>query len=476
MKNLISKNKATFTKILSATILSATLLMSTINADTGSSIKDIDTSSDYARASIMKLANNNIITGDEKGNFNPLNTVTRAEMIKMIVKALNIDTSDLPEIPTFSDVPKDHWAYEYVEAAVRENIIKGIAPGIFGINNQCTREEMAAMFVRSMGLMEDDMAGQQLYLYFNSLTDSGNISPWAKEYVEFALSTDLMQGMDGNAFGAKEPAERQQVAVVTDRFITNTEDINEFAKTFKGEMPYPELYNAMLENSRQYRGNMELNVEMSLWDTNEAENRFTFIDKMTGLMDINADTGLMNFDATYDVSMIGSDDTSLLQEQYRVIKLDDTFYVKYSYTDTWEMITQQELEELGDTSFTTTDTTSDLLKYYRYATITKEENVDFKGMSTTKYTFTLDKKAMESLTAALINEEMLDASLYQMNFSASTAEVYLNAQKQLISEIDTYIGSLWDAESETEMSFDILLDMYFYNIGQAVNIQSPIEE
>lgn len=195
-------------------------------ADKTTSIKDIDSCSDYARQSIINLAAKNIISGDDNGHFNPRRAISRAEMIKLLVEALGIDMSDLPDVPTFKDVPKSNWAYPYVEAAYRAGIVNGISNDLFGARQLCTREEMAAMFVRSLSARDTGMAvtldGSAGFGYVNGLYDKDKISPWAKGYVEYALSSGLMEGVGSGSFNAKGSAERQQAAVLTDRYMSRS--------------------------------------------------------------------------------------------------------------------------------------------------------------------------------------------------------------------------------------------------------------
>lgn len=147
----------------------------------------------------------------------------------MIVVTLDIDTDNLPGTPTFKDIPKNHWTYEYVEAAYREGIVQGIAPGIFGMDEKVTREQIATMFVRAFGLSDRNISGKQQYTNIGKLRDKDKISRWARDYVEFVLKSGLMKGTGSETFGADEGAERQQVAVVLDRFIKDKENILELA-------------------------------------------------------------------------------------------------------------------------------------------------------------------------------------------------------------------------------------------------------
>lgn len=471
MKTDMKKNKSIRTKLLFATIFISSILFYTPAVNASTVIKDIDISYDYAKQSILNLASKNIISGDENGNFNPLSTITRGEMVKMIVNAQNIDTSNIPDIPAFNDVPKEHWAYKYVEAAAQAGIVQGISPDIFGVNQECTREEMAAMFVRSIGLSEEDMIGQQPYIYFNSLKDKDTVSSWAKEYVEFTLSTNLMQGIDTDIYGGKEPAQRQQVAVLTDRFISNGDSLQEFSKTFSGEMSYPELYNTMIESNTQFKGNMDFNMEMNLTDPNNSKMNIT--ENMTGPMDMDTNTDLLDFDMNYTISLI-VDSTPFLQERFQLKKINNTAYLKYFDTNTWQSLPLEQMEEFDPTSISST---SSLLNYYRYASISKEENVDFKGTSTTKYTFSFHDKVMESLTSILLDgeqaTELTGGEGTLTDLSSSSIEIYLNDQNQLIYEVYMITGTMWDEDLGGQIDFDVLVNSYYSNIGEDVNIEVP---
>ena len=224
--------KKTLLKLLPAVMVLVVMFVSPIQAS-AQTLMDIDNSSSFARDSIIALAERGVISGDERGNFNPRNNVNRSEMVKMIVNALEISTDGLPETPSFTDVPKSHWAYKYVEAAYREGIVKGTAPGVFGVNERCTREQMAAMFVRSLGLSDELVNERQGSANVDRLTDKDSISAWAKSYVDFTYSSGLMNGTGNSTFGPQLTAERQEAAVVTERFISNKESVSNLAGSLR---------------------------------------------------------------------------------------------------------------------------------------------------------------------------------------------------------------------------------------------------
>lgn len=72
----------------------------------------------FANGYIKELYDKNIINGYEDGMFKPDNTITRAETVTMINKALGRNAENTDSNP-FSDVPQNHWAYNQIIAAVK---------------------------------------------------------------------------------------------------------------------------------------------------------------------------------------------------------------------------------------------------------------------------------------------------------------------------------------------------------------------
>lgn len=227
--------KSIKTSITKAALSCSIAILFTLNTSNvqAATIKDMNSSSDYARDAISVLASKSVIDGDSSGNFNPLKTITRAEMITLFVRALGINTANEPANSTFKDVPKNHWAFKYVEAAYREGIVNGVEPGVFGEKALCTREQMATIFMRSLGVESGSTAEHLEADIINNLSDRGEIAEWAKEPVQFALSTGLMQGTSDVTFNPKGNAKREQVAVVINRFLNNKTNVSNFAAGLK---------------------------------------------------------------------------------------------------------------------------------------------------------------------------------------------------------------------------------------------------
>jgi hypothetical protein len=70
--------------------------------------------------------------------------VTRGQAAKMLMIAQGWSPIN-PAQATFSDVPRDHWAFGYVEAAFRRGVITGRADGTFRPNAAVTRAQLSKM-------------------------------------------------------------------------------------------------------------------------------------------------------------------------------------------------------------------------------------------------------------------------------------------------------------------------------------------
>ncbi len=99
-----------------------------------------------------------IMNGDNYGNLNLDNNVTRAEFIKMALctSALKDKVNAGVNVAPFIDVRASHWAVGYVTTAVSNGYIKGYLDGTFKPDAAVTLEEAVTVMLRIMGYTELD--------------------------------------------------------------------------------------------------------------------------------------------------------------------------------------------------------------------------------------------------------------------------------------------------------------------------------
>ncbi|QZA33559.1 choice-of-anchor P family protein [Hydrogenibacillus sp. N12] len=88
--------------------------------------------------------------------FEPDRPATRAEIAYVMVRMYDLDLIEFANrttttAPTFTDVPKTHWAYNAIETAVRLGFLSGDPDGRFRSNDAVTRAETVVLLSRALG-------------------------------------------------------------------------------------------------------------------------------------------------------------------------------------------------------------------------------------------------------------------------------------------------------------------------------------
>lgn len=111
---------------------------------------DVDESASYAGA-VELLTALGVVNGDDNGKFNPDNTVTRAELAKMVVEALGQgEAASKSSYTKFADA-QGHWAAGYIEAGVAAEFINGYDENTFGPDDTVTYAQAVKMLVGAAG-------------------------------------------------------------------------------------------------------------------------------------------------------------------------------------------------------------------------------------------------------------------------------------------------------------------------------------
>lgn len=113
---------------------------------------DAESISDWARDYIATAVKHNIISGYEDNTVRSKNTITREEMIAMLIKAFGWGTSDR-EL-TFADNDQITWSKPYIARAVELGILTGYDDNTVKPKANITRAESFALMARCIELNE----------------------------------------------------------------------------------------------------------------------------------------------------------------------------------------------------------------------------------------------------------------------------------------------------------------------------------
>ena len=119
--------------------VASVMLLGMMVVGTGASYDDVTSADNQEAIEVLQAVG--IMTGDDQGNFNPDQNVTRAEMAVIMTKVLDLNTGNysVSAMP-FTDVPD--WAKSYVAAIYAEGVTGGISDTLYGTDDPITAAQM----------------------------------------------------------------------------------------------------------------------------------------------------------------------------------------------------------------------------------------------------------------------------------------------------------------------------------------------
>ena len=151
VKYIKSKGWTNLKKLLCTTLL-LIIIFSTI-------VLASDESEETYSAVAQRLKYVNLIDGYSDNDLGLENTLTRAEACKMIalICGYTVDFNDESADETFEDVPKTHWAYNYIEYLAERKCVSGISENKFSPEENLKFEQLCALIVRALGYEDDSV-------------------------------------------------------------------------------------------------------------------------------------------------------------------------------------------------------------------------------------------------------------------------------------------------------------------------------
>ncbi|MCL1983151.1 MAG: S-layer homology domain-containing protein [Clostridiales bacterium] len=157
----------------------------------------------WADSYLNRLADNNIMRGDEYGNLNPDRNITRAEFAAMLNRAFGFSEN---KGASFSDVAKDAWYSDDISFASYQGYFQGTGSGANPSGN-LTREEAVTMICRALKIEPDPVDSLRF-------ADSRNFAAWSKGYINAATDKGMISGYGDNTFKPGNPITRGEVAKI----------------------------------------------------------------------------------------------------------------------------------------------------------------------------------------------------------------------------------------------------------------------
>ena len=161
-------------RALSLAVASVMLLGMMVVGSGAASYADVDAQDNLEAIEVLRAVG--VMTGDDQGNFNPDQLVTRGEMAVMMCSLLDLNPGGSHP---FTDVPA--WANGYVAACYTNGITGGTSATTYGTDEPVTAVQAALMVMKALG-------------YFGYQGEFGD--SWILATVKQANEIDLYAGLN----------------------------------------------------------------------------------------------------------------------------------------------------------------------------------------------------------------------------------------------------------------------------------------
>ena len=178
-------------------------------------IPDIDHMNDEMQSAIRFMVSKGFFELTN-GNFDPGGKLTRYEFASTLVRLFFALDRDLTT--SFEDVPLSSGYYSYIASGEHEGIIEGIGQNLFAGERIMTREEAVVVAVRTLTNKRDYSVPANPYAHLSLLSDSNEISGWARDLIALAVREGIASG-SGGAFFPGRDITRVEAAVILYRLF-----------------------------------------------------------------------------------------------------------------------------------------------------------------------------------------------------------------------------------------------------------------
>ncbi|MDD7771724.1 MAG: S-layer homology domain-containing protein [Firmicutes bacterium] len=175
---------------------------------------DVEGTGHWTHAGIDFAISHGLFSGMSATTFEPDTAMTRSMLVTVLWRYADMPIEGRN---SFTDVPYGTWYTDAVSWAMYNGVVTGVGNNKFNPDGKITREQMATIlyrYAKSSGIDTSKRAN------LSSFPDSGKISSYAKEALQWAVAEGLINGSDGKLL-PQGNATRAQVAAILMRFIQN---------------------------------------------------------------------------------------------------------------------------------------------------------------------------------------------------------------------------------------------------------------
>lgn len=179
---------------------------------------DVPQNAWYA-AAVNELAEQGVIGGREDGGFHPTDTITRAELLCLLLKLSGQETeAESYLLNNYKDLNQSGWYAPAVTWALQEKLVGGTGTNVFSPDAPVSREQLSLILYR----FHRHVMGYRFEQGDDGLfTDTASISSWAKKAALACANGGLLSGYEDGSFRPKHRATRAEVAQILYNYQKN---------------------------------------------------------------------------------------------------------------------------------------------------------------------------------------------------------------------------------------------------------------
>ena len=174
---------------------------------------DLGAFASWAGDSVDFVSARELFRGMADQTFAPATDMSRGMLVTVLYR---LSYEPKAAVAHFADVANNAWFADAIAWAEANNVVNGYGDGTFGPDDSITREQMATLFYRyakSKGLT-GTVSGN-----LNAFADAGEVDSYAREAMQWCVSTGLIKGMDDTHLAPLKEANRAEVATILMRYI-----------------------------------------------------------------------------------------------------------------------------------------------------------------------------------------------------------------------------------------------------------------
>lgn len=192
-----------------------------------------DIRGNWAQDAILRLYDKGIVQGNGI-SYEPNRALTRAEFIAMLDRStpesteetvpvdqspdyneVSVSSAGNGEMPAFSDLTENHWAYESVTKAVYQRWVQGFPDGTLRLDQPITRAEVSVVLDRVLHA-DGDGGFDATDPFFADVP----LNEWFSQAVYRLRNDQIINGVSATTFSPLTNITRAEIAAMIDRYLS----------------------------------------------------------------------------------------------------------------------------------------------------------------------------------------------------------------------------------------------------------------